>query len=261
MQPDIGRFVDLDNDGHQELLFLAVSTDEYKRSFYCFNADGSVRFSVVPGRTIAHPVRFGDRTFGPPFAVLQFFVIEDPPRQKAVLVISYDPTWFPAVVQKYSASGQLLGEYWSAGRLYDVALAHFGSRRFLMVGGTNNEFHGGSLAVLDWDNPSGFGPASNPHYQCRRFPSGSRSPSSCFRKRMSHGLWRLAHCLANPSGYAGSGMFPDYSKRVNPSSAAAHPDSLGQPSYCFDQQMSLRSAEMMRRVSRGSHYPRVAASL
>jgi hypothetical protein len=242
---DIGQFVELDNDGHKELLFLAVGTDEYKRAFYCFNADGTVRFSVVPGHTITRTVRFGDNTFAPPFGVLRYLVVDDAPGRKAVLVISYDPTWFPAVVQKYSASGRLLGEYWNPGRLVELAVVQFGSRRYLFAGGTNNEFHAGSLAVFDWDRPWGFGPASNPRYRCKNCPPGAPLAYFVFPEmdvaRVLNAwpaVWRIHQDTQDR-------VCAQVLQTREPLAYGGPPGLIGAAIYCFDKHLVLRSAEIV----------------
>jgi hypothetical protein len=244
--PDIGQFADLDNDGRKQLLFLAVGTEEYKRAFYCFNADGTVRFSVVPGRTITRTVRFGDGgTFAPPFGVLRYFVFDDAPGQKAVLVMSYDATWFPAVVQKYSASGRLLGEYWNPGQLWELAVVQFGNRRYLFVGGINNEFHAGSLAVLDWNKPWGFGPASKPHYLCNNCPGGVPLayfvfPEMDVARVLSAWpkVWRIHQDTPDR-------VCAQVLQTREPLVYGGLPGLIGAAIYCFDEHLALRRAEIV----------------
>lgn len=241
----VGEFVDIDGDGRKEFLFLAMGTDEYKRSFYCFNDDGSVRFSVMPGQTITRTVRFGDDDFAPPFGVQRFLLADEPGGRKSVLVISYDPTWFPSVVQKYSASGKLLGEFWNPGRIYEAKVIDLGTRRLLFVGATNNELHAGSLAVLDWNHPSGFGPATIPHYQCLNCPPGTPLAYFVFPEmevsRVINAwptVWRV-HLDA-----------PDWiSVHVlqtrEPLSVGGPPGLIGAAVYGLDRQLRLRSAELV----------------
>ena len=245
VQPNLGEFVDLDNDGRKEFLFLAVSTDEYKKAFYCFNGDGSVRFSVVPGHTITRTIRFGEDDFAPPFGVARYMVEDESAGRKSVLVISYDPTWFPSVVQKYSSSGRLLGEYWNPGRLWEAAIVQSGGRRLLFVGGINNEFHAGSLSVLDWDRPSGAGPATNPHYQCRNCPAGAPLAYYVFPET------EVARAIsAWPTVWRVHQDTPDrVSAQVlqtrEPLAEGGPPGLIGATIYGFDDRLTLRSAEFV----------------
>jgi len=60
----------------------------------------------------------------------------------------------------------VLSEYWSNGHIRTIRPAIVRGRPFLMVGAYNNERHGGSLAFLDLNHPSGTAPAEKPYYRC-----------------------------------------------------------------------------------------------
>jgi hypothetical protein len=165
---------DLDGDGPPELLFLAIdAAQNLPRGFYCFNHDGSVRFSVDTSQPLTRVVEFGGQRFAPPYEPCLFQVALDARGKKSVFVVSQVHSWFPAAVLKFSARGQLQGEFWHPGhvqRLLDITV---GGRRLLLAGGMNNEHVAAGLAVLDFDNLSGYGPASNPKYLCRNCPEGA----------------------------------------------------------------------------------------
>lgn len=241
----VGQFVDLDGDGRKEFLFLAVSADEYQRSFYCFNGDGSIRFAVVPGITIRRTVRFGDDEFSPPFGVEGFMVADSPGREKSLLVISYDPTWFPAAVQEYSARGKLMNEYWNPGRLFALAAINTGNRRLLFVGGIANEFHSGALAVLDRDRRWGHGPATTPHYQCRNCPEGDPAAYFVFPEtdvaRAIHSfptVWRIRQDAPDR-------ISVHVLQTREPMAPGGPPGLVATTIYGFDTQLRLRSAEFV----------------
>ncbi|HBY59532.1 MAG TPA: hypothetical protein DEH78_06895 [Solibacterales bacterium] len=243
VQPNIGEFVDLDGDGRREFLFLVVSRDEYKKAFYCFEHDGSVRFSVRPGVTVARTLRYGENTFAPPYGVARFVVVDEPDGRKSVLVISYDPTWFPSVVQKYDAAGRLNGEFWNDGRLWEAKVVELGGRRLLFAGGANNEHHAAGLAVLDYNHIAGSAPATNPHYRCANCPAGGPLAYFVFPQT------DVARAVnAWPHVWRVNLDAPDrlsvWSLQTREPLAQGGPPGLpGALIYGFDSQLKLRSAE------------------
>jgi hypothetical protein len=80
--------------------------------------------------------------------------------------------WFPGVVQRYSAAGQLEGEYWNNGKIWTMRPLVVRGRRRLFIGATNNEHRTAALAVLDADAITGFTPAVHPDYHCDTCPTG-----------------------------------------------------------------------------------------
>jgi hypothetical protein len=241
----LGQFVDLDGDGRKEFLFLAVGPEEPQKSFYCFNADGTVRFSVIPGRTLTQTVRFGEEDFSPPFSAYRFFVAAEARGRKSVFVISEDPWWYPAVVQKFSPSGERLGEYWHAGRLLEVSPIEAGGRRLLFVGGTNNERHAASLSVLDLHRPTGHGPAANPKYRCRNCPSGEPIAYFLFPEmevsRVLNAWPTVWHVrLDSPDRISVTVL-----QTREPLSAGGPAGLIGSSVYTFDTKLRLRRAELV----------------
>ncbi len=156
-----GAVTDVDGDGHRELL-LAVTTSRGKGFLYCFNPAGTLRFARPAGRH----VRFGDKTFAPPFNVVGFQVAREAGGRQSIWVAATHHYDFPAVVEKRDARGELLSEYWSNGHIDLLTETTMGGRRVMLVGATNNESGGASLAILDYDHPSGFSPAVTKKYTC-----------------------------------------------------------------------------------------------
>jgi len=170
-----GRLVaieDLDNDGNSEVLFVGSPEEAAARRLCCFDSGGRRRFSYEPSRAVARSVTFGSEEYASPFVLLRFFLTATPEGKKHIWAVSLHNLWFPAVLQKLDASGQVLGEYWSNGHILTVKDGVIGGRHYLLVGATNNEHYGASLAVLDYDNPTGSAPAQNPYYRCMTCPAG-----------------------------------------------------------------------------------------
>lgn len=161
---------DVDGDGVNEVLLIAVSASGSGDSLRVFNADGSARFSHVPGR----PVTFGSETYRG-FNANGLYVLRDAGGAPGLWVTAAHVSFFPSLLQRLSPRGEVLSEYWSNGHIRTIRPAVVKGRPFLLVGGYNNERHGGSLAFLDLSHPSGTAPAENVRYRCRDCAEGEPS--------------------------------------------------------------------------------------
>jgi len=167
-----GAAADIDADGRREVLLAAWDSSGHG-ALYCFNAGGNIRFRREPGRD----VRFGAKTFNPPFKAVGFQLTKEADGRRSIWLVGNHHYDFPAVVQKRDASGELLAEYWSNGHIVLLAEATMGDRRVILVGATNNESgtnnvpDGASLAVIDYNHPSGCSPAATKKYTCTDSPA------------------------------------------------------------------------------------------
>lgn len=152
---------DLDGDGVNEVLLIALSASGSGDSLHVFNADGSARFTHVPGR----PVTFGGEVYRG-FNTSALYVFREADGAPGLWVTSSHVSFFPSLLQRLSPRGEVLSEYWSNGHIRTIRPALVRGRPYLLVGGYNNERHGGSLAFLDLDHPSGTAPAEKPDYRC-----------------------------------------------------------------------------------------------
>jgi hypothetical protein len=89
-----------------------------------------------------------------------------------IWLVSRHNYYFPSVLEKLSPNGEVRGEYWSNGHITQVKFGLIGERRVVLVGATNNEHNGASLAVLDEANFSGSAPGEDSKYQCTNCPPG-----------------------------------------------------------------------------------------
>ena len=136
-----------------------------------------------PDRTVRYGDhhRPGDHHFEPPYALGTFFLFpEGEGAPDAVWATFSRAPWFPNVVVKLNAEGELLGEYWHAGSVSVLAEATLApppaglaGRRVLLAGAYSNEHRSPALSVLDYENPTGFSPATDPAYRCENCPTGS----------------------------------------------------------------------------------------
>jgi hypothetical protein len=147
---------------------MATSGSDAK--LWCFNADGSVRFSHQPESA----VRFGKTDYGQPFPVSQFFVARDPALAGSIWVVSLHNLEFPAVVERVTSAGEVTGQYWNAGHVWTVAESRLRGRPVLMFGATRNEGRDASFTVLDATDPGGRSPGLDARYLCSS--SAARDP-------------------------------------------------------------------------------------
>jgi hypothetical protein len=162
---------DLDADGHQEVLAIAGmgASSPGAARLYCFDRRGKTlwTFKCTKSQT------FGDVVYAPPFVPEQLSLSDAPNGKKYIWLVSNHVPWFPSVVHKLTASGSVLGEFWSAGYVTVVQTANWDGRKVVVIGARNNENGSASLALLDEDRPNGAAPAAKARYQCRTCPAGA----------------------------------------------------------------------------------------
>lgn len=111
--------------------------------------------------------------------------------------------WFPTLLQQLDAAGNPVSHYWSNGYVEFVGTGTFDGRPVVLVGGTNNEHRGASLAVFDGSQVRGSAPASKAHYRCTDCPPGGPSaflviPRICLaRTKDTTAFVRAAHTDAS----------------------------------------------------------------
>lgn len=157
---------DIDGDGQAEVLFVSEPTETTSRGLFCFNHDGSLRFRHQPSDTVA----FGPLTAAPPWRAFWIRVVGDPGRPHHIWLASSHLSEFPTVVEKLDPGGRVQGRYWSNGQVVELQEAAIDGQPFVFIGGTSNEFRGGTLAVLDERSLNATAPAVNPHYRCEGCP-------------------------------------------------------------------------------------------
>lgn len=154
---------DLDGDGDPETL-IAANAD--KRSddaaFVVLNRDGRDRFPPVRPKGT---VRFGDVSYAGPWAPYRVFVTTTASGESRIHASFIHRHDFPTLLVTMDANGRELARYWSNGYIDSVNTGTRDGRRVWLVGATNNESRGASLAVFR-DVPSGAAPAIRADYVC-----------------------------------------------------------------------------------------------
>ena len=155
---------DLEGDGRTEVLAVPIGQQGHG-ALHCFEWNGRLRFR----HEVRRAVRFGGETFGPPFASMPPYVVARGNRT-SIWAPSLHSPFFPAVIQKLTPAGQVIGEYWQAGHPGWLGEIEREGQRLLLVGGTRNEDFSAALSVLDADNPIGTAPSNIDKYRCGDCP-------------------------------------------------------------------------------------------
>ena len=164
--PGLVQIVDLEGDGSPEVLFVANTVGrQNENKLYCFETDGRIRFSHAPKGT----VRFGSDEYAAPFGVGYLRVTRNAD-QSHFIWIAASHVQFPTIVRKLNSNGHELGDYWTNGHVRTLEMWESPYRRYMLVGGTTNEDKSGSLALLDYDRPTGRAPAAADRYRCTNCP-------------------------------------------------------------------------------------------
>jgi len=155
------KIVDIDGDGRAETLFFAAHQAPHGAAFYCFESGGGIRFK----RTLGSRHTYGKEVFAAPWRGHRLLAHEPTLRSGEIWIAWTHGIEFPSVLQRLDTKGRLLNEFWNDGFINTFVPVERGTRRLLLVGGTNNEHKTGFLAVID-RRSTGFSPAINQKYAC-----------------------------------------------------------------------------------------------
>jgi len=152
------KIEDINGDGRAETLFNVKTTNDVAPTdLICFDSRGSKLWVYSPGREMT----FGDKHYSPDYALDAVDVLDMGPTvpKKIFVMMRQKPNW-PSYIATLSPQGQVLGEYWNAGRFSDYGLIDIDNDGVpaLVLVGTNNEYRKGFLAVLDPDSVWGSSP-------------------------------------------------------------------------------------------------------
>jgi len=136
----------LAGSSEKQVLFgatFAESEDPYsptRDELYCFAADGKLRWTYTPNVSVT----FGDREFHGPWEISDVLV-DRGPRPTRVWVTLAHREWRPGVLLAIDPDGKAVLQFVNAGHLYRIGFTPDGD---ILVGGINNEYSCGALAVL-----------------------------------------------------------------------------------------------------------------
>jgi hypothetical protein len=167
------KFVDLDDDGRLETLFVAWEPKFATRNaLICFDAQGREIWRFVPDGEI----RTAEGPFENIFRVNMFELVELAGGGTGVVTVSTHYLYCPTQIALLSAlDGSLIAEYWHAGhighhadRLLAADYDGDGSSEAFATG-ISNSYRRATLVVLDLENMSGASVEEDHNYQFEGF--------------------------------------------------------------------------------------------
>jgi hypothetical protein len=163
---------DLDGDGRREIVVVRKTIDFAKQSFTLYD-DGC---REIWSRTSLPSGRFGEVSYNSVFHILWVLITRNASQGWSLWVSRRHVKYYPSVLQKYDAAGNLLTEIWNGGEINAVAEGLVGGRKSIVIGGVNNEFRLPFVAKYDASVRVGVGPAEHAKYRCTDCPAGAASP-------------------------------------------------------------------------------------
>ncbi|MBI1737786.1 MAG: hypothetical protein HYR58_00885 [Acidobacteria bacterium] len=171
---NLARIVDLDGDGSLEVLVTSRleaegQTGSLSRSvLHCFTSKGELRWKYDPELTLS----FAGRSFEGPWDINDVLAVSDGKGHAIWLAVAHH-TWWPSFVVKLDAAGKAEVRFVNSGTLKVLNLLRTSDASYMLVGGFNNEWEGGILAVLPVDKAAGSSPQKpGSPYRCDACPSG-----------------------------------------------------------------------------------------
>ncbi len=164
---------DLDGDGRNEVVFAVKrkSDGQGEGLVFCYDSRGKQRWGFKGG----HAVVYGGKVLSSDYRIRGFAFrdINDDDREET-FIIAYHYPWEPCQLAVLDFKVRLLGEFWNAGYLVDIAFLDVDGdgRAELVTAGVNNEYGGGCLAVFDPANIHGQAP-QGPKHTFAGIPAGS----------------------------------------------------------------------------------------
>ena len=177
---------DFDGDGRTETLFSTQTESEINEGWLiCFNEDGAVRWQKDMGRAL----EFGGRPYRGDYRIFGFDVDDyDGDGGPEVLVIAHHMPDWPCRVVLLGASGAVEGEYWNAGYIMDASAGDVDGdgRKELVLGGVNNEYRRGCLAVFEAGGLRGGSPQTSDGFRSPDVGAGGQAVYVLFPNTSVH---------------------------------------------------------------------------
>lgn len=169
------HLLDLDGDARTDVLAAvtyyppeATGTVHREAALLALSSRGEVLWRYAPEVTLA----FGAEEFTGPWWI-RTVAVDGTGADARIWAAFHHHTWWPSIVVELDAQGQERGRFVNSGYVVELALHRHAGREYLLAGGVNNEWDGGSVAVLP---PGGLNGASPQRpgsaFDCRNCGSG-----------------------------------------------------------------------------------------
>ncbi len=167
------RFVDLNNDGRQELIIITAFADEgmrdiHREVLYCFSPTGEMLWKYEPKVTLS----FRGHQYEGPWLFTDV-LIPSTGNTKSIWVSVTHHTWWPSFIVKLDLTGQPTVEFVNSGGTYALSYVCNDTGSYVLAGGLNNEYNAATLAILDENQAPAASPQSQESsYKCDSYPEG-----------------------------------------------------------------------------------------
>jgi len=153
---------DLFGDGRREILAITVfprgdsATDTNRQVLWCFDSTGKVLWSYEPQTVL----KFGNRTYGPPWVIRQT-IVSDEAGRKTIWATLVEPIWGKSFVARLDAGGHDTVQFVHSGEIHSPQGA------MLWIGGFNDEYDTASVAIMRDTQQFAVSPQTpGSHYAC-----------------------------------------------------------------------------------------------
>lgn len=172
---EFARIADLKGDGEQEVLVAAPlctgpnPQDPFESEVDCFSGQGRLLWSYKPHETL----RFGNSELRGPWWVRDVLVSHQGQKHSVWVAFTHAEWGNTFVVEIDPATGQGTTRYVNTGTVYALNEMRTSRTTYLLAGGFNNEYDGGSLALIDKSKPFAASPQTDgTRHKCRNCPPG-----------------------------------------------------------------------------------------
>lgn len=187
------RIVDLDGDGKVEVLVTTPTglvTERLRTLLYCFSANGKLKWRYDPQDSF----RSGGETFTSPWHFKDVLVSPQGKNRNIWVIVAHHSMW-PSYVVKLDSTGQAKVQFFNSGSVFDLRyMKNSTGGGYILVGGLNDEYDMGCLAVLKEDDISGTSPQSvGSRYRCDNCPGGQPYRYFLFPRSQLNRLTNVIH--------------------------------------------------------------------
>lgn len=181
---------DLDRDGRPEVLFSTQTrSEDGEGTLFCLDGRGRERWRFKAGRDLA----FGGWPFRGQYRIFGVDVDDyDSDGGPEILVIAHQKPDWPCQTVLLDPAGRIEGEYWNAGYFMagEAGDVDGDGTVELVLGGVNNEYRRGCVAVFKPGRLRGGSPQSDPAFRSPEVGEGQQAAYLLFPKTDVHAAMR-----------------------------------------------------------------------
>ena len=170
------RIADLRGDGDREVLLvepyrLGPNPDDMVGvEVDCFSSRGALLWRYIPDESF----QFGTHELNGPWKVYDLLLSDDGPKPSIWVAIIHNVWGNSFVVQLDPATGRHTVRFVNTGIIHKLRELQTSHIRYLLIGGFNNEWDGGSLAIMDERKPFAASPQTpGTRHVCMSCPVGA----------------------------------------------------------------------------------------